>query len=69
MKKYIAFNNPISFNQQEIKIPYKIQELQSNLSEIYIDDELYYQVSDDYDFENFRNQYFWQRNPSNNQPP
>ena len=58
MKKYIAFNNPISFNQQEIKIPYKIQELQSNLSEIYIDDELYYQVSDDYDFENFRNQYF-----------
>lgn len=57
MTKYIAFNNPISFNNQEIRIPYKIQELESNLSEVYIDDELYYQVNDDYDFENFRNQY------------
>ena len=57
MTKYIAYNNPISFNNQEIRIPYKIQELESNLSEVYIDDELYYQVNDDYDFENFRNQY------------
>lgn len=57
MTKYIAFNNLISFNNQEIRIPYKIQELESNLSEAYIDDELYYQVNDDYDFENFRNQY------------
>jgi hypothetical protein len=57
MTKYIAFNNLISFNNQEIRIPYKIQELESNLSEVYIDDELYYQVNDDYDFENFRNQY------------
>lgn len=57
MKKYIAFNNPISFKNQEIKIPYKIQELESNLSEVYIDDELYYQVNDNYDFENFKNQY------------
>lgn len=57
MTKYIAFNNPISFNNQEIRIPYKIQELESNLSEVYIEDELYYQVNDDYDFENFRNQY------------
>jgi hypothetical protein len=57
MKKYIAFNNSISFKNQEIKIPYKIQELESNLSEVYIDDELYYQVNDNYDFENFKNQY------------
>ncbi len=48
---------PISFKNQEIKIPYKIQELESNLSEVYIDDELYYQVNDNYDFENFKNQY------------
>ena len=58
MKKYIAFDKAIIFNQKQHRIPCKIIEIDSNLSEVYIDDELYYQVSDDYDFENFRNQYF-----------
>lgn len=57
MTKYIAFDKPISFNKQEIRIPYKIEESESNLIEVYIDSEIYYKVADDYDFENDRPRY------------
>lgn len=51
MTKYIAFDKPILFNKQEIRIPYKLEEFDSDFIEMYFNDELYYKVPDEYDFE------------------
>jgi hypothetical protein len=57
MNKYIAFDKLILFENQEIKLPCKFQEIDSDLIEVYFESELYYKVANDYDFDNFRNQY------------
>ena len=57
MNKYIAFDKLILFENQEIKLPCKFQEIDSDLIEVYFNSELYYKVANDYDFDNFRNQY------------
>jgi len=57
MNKYIAFDKPVLFENQEVAFPYKLQEFQSDLIQVYFEDEIYYKVSADYDFENFRPNY------------
>lgn len=57
MNKYIAFDKLILFENQEIRLPCKFQEINSDLIEVYFENELYYKVANDYDFDNFRNEY------------
>jgi len=57
MNKYIAFDKLILFKNQEIKLPCKFEEIDSDLIEVYFKSEIYYKVANDYDFDNFRNQY------------